>query len=123
MMAAIAIYKPNPTEERNLTVRAKAPTTGGVRHPCVFTESKGYSRTEKKDQLELLSLMIDNEELRHGNFRREKKLKSVEGEMVKIRQMNLEMEEFLQNIPLGKPNEEKNVDAQNGGGDKGFRKL
>ena len=73
MMAAIAIYKPNPTEERNLTVHAKAPTTGGVRHPCVFCESKDYSRKEKKDQLELLSLMIDNEDLRHGNFWREKK--------------------------------------------------
>ena len=32
--------------------------------------------------------------------------------MVKIRQMNLEMEEFIKNIPLGKLNEQKSVNAQ-----------
>ena len=79
-MAAIAITKPKPTEEK-VIVRAKAPKTGGARHPCIFCDSKGYSRKEEQEQRKLLSLMIDCENLRHENYRREKKLRYLDKEM------------------------------------------
>ena len=99
MMAAIAITQ--PTEDRKLLAHAKAPKTGGVRHPCIFCDSRGYSTIEKKEQQELLSLMSETEQLRQGNYRRERKLRKLEDEMNKVSQMNLEMEEFLNKIPLG----------------------
>ena len=64
MMAAIVITQ--PTEDSKLLARAKAPRTGGVRHPCVFCDSRGYSAREKKEQLELLSLMSEVGKLRQG---------------------------------------------------------
>ena len=100
-MAAIAISNPKPTEVNKLLAHSKAPKTGGVRHPCVFCDSRGYSTREKKEQHELLSLMSETEQLRQGNYRRDRKLRKLEDEMNKVSQMNLEMEEFLNNIPLG----------------------
>jgi len=81
--------------------RASAPKTGGVRHPCVFCDSRGYSTREKKEQHELLSLMSETEQLRQGNYRRERKLRKLESEMMKVSQLNLEMEDFFTRIPLG----------------------
>jgi len=99
MMAAVVITQ--PTEDSKLLARAKAPRTGGVRHPCVFCDSRGYSAREKKEQLELLSLMSEVGKLRQGNYRRERKLRKMEIELDKVALMNLEMEEFFDNIPLG----------------------
>ena len=82
-MAAIAISKQKPTEVNKLSVRARAPKTGGVRHPCVFCDSRGYSTREKKEQHELLSLMSETEKLRQGNYRRERQLRKLENEMEK----------------------------------------
>ena len=98
-MAAIAITQ--PTEDSKLLAHAKAPKTGGVRHPCIFCDSRGYSTIETKEQQELLSLMSETERLRQGNYRRERKLRKLEDEMKKVSQMNLEMEDFLTKIPLG----------------------
>ena len=47
-MAASAITQ--PTEGNKALARASAPKTGGVRHPCVFCDSRGYSTREKKEQ-------------------------------------------------------------------------
>jgi len=99
MMAAIAITQ--PTEDRKLLARSKAPRTGGVRHPCIFCDSRGYSSIEKKEQQELFSLMSETEKLRQGNYRRERKLRKLENEMKKVSQLNLEMEDFFTKIPLG----------------------
>ena len=98
-MAAIAITQ--PTEDSKLLAHAKAPKTGGVRHPCIFCDSRGYSTIETKEQQELLSLMSETERLRQGNYRRERKLRKLEDEMKKVSQMNLEMEDFFTKIPLG----------------------
>ena len=93
MMAAIT--NTQPTEDRKLLAQATAPKTGGVRHPCIFGDSRGYSTIEKKVQQELLSLMSETEQLRQGNYRRERKLRKLEDEMKKVSQMNLEMEDFF----------------------------
>jgi len=102
MMAAIAIPNTEPTEMKNPVFRALAPKTGGVRHPCIFCNSRGYSTIEKKEQQELLSLMSETERLRQENYRREKKLRKLDIEMKKVSQMNLEMEDFFTQLPLGK---------------------
>ena len=66
MMAANAIQK------------IRAPKTGGVRYPCVFCESRGYSNKEEKAQHELLDLMSETEFLRQENYRRERKLRKLQ---------------------------------------------
>ena len=86
MMAANAITQ--PTEDSKLLARAKAPKTGGVRHPCVFYDSRGYSSREKKEQHELLTLMSEVGQLRQGNYRRERKLRKMEIEMDKVEPRN-----------------------------------
>ena len=86
-MAATAIQK------------LRAPKTGGVRYPCVFCDSRGYSSKEKKVQHELLDLMSETEFLRQGNYRRERKLRKFEDEIKKVSVMNIEMEDFFKNIP------------------------
>ena len=77
----------------------KPPKTGGVRHPCLFCDSRGYSARENKEQRELLDLMSETDFLRQGNYRRERKLRKLEDEMKKVAKMNIEMEDFFTNIP------------------------
>ena len=101
-MATTAITKLTPTDEKKIITRAKAPKTGGVRHPCVFCNSKGYSTRSEHEQRELLALMSETEQLRQGNYRRERKLRVLDKEMEKIKLMNIEMDDFFKNIPLGK---------------------
>ena len=59
----------------------KPPKTGGVRHPCLFCDSRGYSARENKEQRELLDLMSETDYLRQGNYRRERKLRKLENEI------------------------------------------
>jgi len=84
----------------NAIRRLPAPKTGGVRHPCVFCESRGYTNKEKKEQQQLLTLMSETDFLRQGNYRRERKLRKLDNEMKKITTLNLEMDVFFNNISL-----------------------
>ena len=89
MMAATAIK------------RLPAPKTGGVRHPCLFCISRGYTAREKKEQSELLDLMSGTDLLRQENYRREQKFRKLEKDMQQVAMMNLEMDDlFQQEFPL-----------------------
>ena len=78
----------------------KPPKTGGVRHPCLFCDSRGYSARENKEQRELLDLMSETDYLRQGNYRRERKLRKLENEMKQVALMNLEMEDFFNHVHI-----------------------
>jgi hypothetical protein len=55
---APATAKPKPTEVKKI-IRAKAPETGGVRHPCLFCDMKAYSTLSTQEQMELFALQED----------------------------------------------------------------
>ena len=82
----------------NAILRQLAPKTGGVRHQCIFCESKGYTKIEEKEQYEIFNLMSETENLRQENYERERKLCQLDDEMKKVAEMNLEMEDFFDNI-------------------------
>ena len=110
----------------NAIKRLPAPKTGGVRHPCVFCNSRGYTDKKKKEQQELLNLMSETDFLRQGNYRRERKLRKFEKEMKTITNINLEMDEFFNNISLTKVIDDKlsiNIGTQTDVEDKEAEKL
>ena len=88
MMAATAIK------------RLPTPRTGGVRHPCIVCESRGYTAIEKNEQSKLLDLMSETDFLRQGNYRRERKLRKLENDMKQNARMNSEMDDFFTNISI-----------------------
>ena len=95
-MAANAINLPNPTEKC---------TTKAEHYKCVRCDGAGYTSLLVQEQLDMIwKLQYDYEKIYLEN-----------SEMtVKLRSMNEEMEEFLQNIPLGNilPEEEKVCDVE-----------
>ena len=97
-MAAIAITKPT---ERKKIIRAQAPVTGGVRHPCLFCDMKEYSTLSKQEQRELFALQEDIIEIWETNHSLANKLKSMNDDEIKIKKMNYEMQVFLDQIPPG----------------------
>ena len=89
MMATIAI------------LRQLAPTTGGVRHPCFFCESKGYNKIEENEQREIFDLMSEIKDLRQENCKCEEKRTKLNDEIKKVAKMNREMDDFFDNVVLG----------------------
>ena len=108
----------------NAIRRLPAPKTGGVRHPCLFCESRGYTSKEKKEQQKLLMLMSETDFLRQGNYRRERKIRKLEIETRKITTLNLEMDVFFGNISLTKVvGDDLSVGTQTDVDDKKTKKL
>jgi len=103
-MATSAIDK-NPKKVNKMkAMRAKAPTTGGVRTPrhcCLFCNGNGYTDREEDEQREIFELLKDIGNLQNKNIELLKEIKKYESEEEKVKAMNLEMEEFLTQIPLG----------------------
>ena len=82
-------------------LRQLAPTTGGVRHPCIFCESKGYTKIEETEQRDIFELMSEIQDLRQENCKREEKLCKLNEEIKKVAEMNHEMDDFFDNVVLG----------------------
>jgi len=89
-MAATAINQPKPTE--NVGVKVVTLATNAEHYKCVRCEGSGYTSYPVQEQLEMIwKLQNDYENIYFENI-----------EMTtKLEYMNVEMEEFLQNIPLG----------------------